>query len=220
MQSNLRRSPGVTANVWTARSRRDRYQATIWLGGGDYARRKSAESLGIVVSEPGNGTVAKRRPVVAAVMVGTCLLVSTACGSSASEAPRSNATAAASSGAQSSVAPTETEAFKGTYRVDYDDGLASTWTATPCGQGCVDVALLSEDSTARILEGQADLKGGKWSMSIWSPDDTICSDGREIAGISVWTWDSSTLDGELAATPGDVCANGLPTPGVPFTMTK
>jgi hypothetical protein len=79
---------------------------------------------------------------------------------------------------------------------------------------------LSEDSTARILEGQADLKGGKWSMSIWSPDDTICSDGREIAGISVWTWDSSTLDGELAATPGDVCANGLPTPGVPFTMTK
>jgi hypothetical protein len=164
--------------------------------------------------------VAKRRPVVAAVMVGTCLLVSTACGSNASEAPRNNAPAAASSGAQSSVAPTETEEFKGTYRVEYDDGLASTWTATPCGQGCVDVALLTENSTSGTLEGQAHLKGGKWSMSIWTPDDTICSDGRKIAGITVWTWDSSTLDGVLDGTHDDVCANGLPTPAVPFTMTK
>src|SRR3954452_105409 len=153
-------------------------------------------------------------------MVGTCLFVGAGCGSRASEALHSNTTAAASSETQSNVAPPDTEEFKGTYRVEYDDGLASTWTASPCGQGCVEVALLSDDASSTILDGQAHLKGSEWSMSIWSPDNTICADGRKIPGMEMWTWDSSTLHGVLGETPGDVCGNGLPTPAVPFTMTK
>jgi len=157
--------------------------------------------------------VPRRRRVFAAVVVGTGLLVGTACGSNTTQAPPSHTAAAAASEAK-------TEEFKGTYRVAYDDHLASTWTVTPCGQGCVEVALTSDDATSNSLDGQAKLNDGKWSMSIWSPDDTVCSDGRKIPGLSKWAWDAATLHGELAATPGDPCGDGSPVPGVGFTMTK
>jgi hypothetical protein len=169
---------------------------------------------GVVVLETGTSNVSRRRRVFAAAVIGTGLLVGTACGSHTTQAsPPSQAAAAASSEAK-------TEEFKGTYRVAYADDLASTWTVTPCGQGCVDVALTSDDATSNGLNGQAKLKDGRWSMQIWSPDDTICSDGRKIPGLSQWAWDAATLNGELAATPGDPCGDGSPVPGVTFTMTK
>lgn len=94
---------------------------------------------------------------------------------------------------------------QGTYKVTYAEGATSTWTVTPCGEGCADVAVRPETESGGIplgppSAGQAHLKDGTWSIAVFKPDGFVCPDGTETAMDAIYTWDTTSLKGSFDAT--------------------
>jgi hypothetical protein len=110
--------------------------------------------------------------------------------------------------------------MSGRYTVHYTEsgGADSTFTATPCGAGCTQVAWPN-------IAGQANLVGNQWRLDLpVVPDAWKCAtDGSLHAGRSHMSWDTTTLAGTEvvthteAACGFDVGSNGNPHP---FTLTK
>jgi hypothetical protein len=96
---------------------------------------------------------------------------------------------------------------------------AEVWTFTPCGNGCTEV-VFADGRTA-----QARLDRGQWRVDDVGNDTAIkcTADGTESTGSAHYSWDPTTLAGQVWATD-DTGACGVP-PGtdttvVPFNLTQ
>jgi hypothetical protein len=80
----------------------------------------------------------------------------------------------------------------------YPDGsqLTSDWYVTPCGDGCISVALGHPDQAA----GEAHLVDGQWTMD--TVETVGCVDGSSVPNaISIHrAWDPVTLAGTIQTT--------------------
>jgi hypothetical protein len=73
--------------------------------------------------------------------------------------------------------------------------VTGDWYVTPCGDGCVSVALTPGGPTR-----QAHLINGQWTLD--STDSLQCEDGTNVpnATNAHYTWDPNTLAGTVVAT--------------------
>jgi hypothetical protein len=120
--------------------------------------------------------------------------------------------------------------LSGTYNYASNEGTTATWTITPCGAGCANVASTDRTDGAgkhySPWNGTAELSGGTWNLTIAQPDAITCySDGSIVPGLAIFSWDATTLSGTLideAPTPGGACGNppGSTTPPIAFTLTQ
>jgi hypothetical protein len=71
----------------------------------------------------------------------------------------------------------------------------SDWYVTPCGDGCVAVALTPGGPTK-----QAHLVNGQWALD--SSDNLECEDGTSVPNATTahFTWDPNTLAGTVVST--------------------
>ena len=71
----------------------------------------------------------------------------------------------------------------------------SDWYVTPCGDGCVAVALTPGGPTK-----QAHLVNGQWALD--STDNLECEDGTSVPNATTahFTWDPNTLAGTVVST--------------------
>lgn len=166
-------------------------------------------------------TLPRGRRTKVATVVGSILLVATACGPNAPAPASRDASGAVSPAPSASDAPAGREIFSGTFKVTYGDGDIKYWNVVSCGPGCADVSQKQDGPTPSTVQGRAEFKGKTWTMTISRPDAFVCHDGSEHAGPSVWTWDATTLEGVFSGQPaGDICGDGKSFPDQSFTLTK
>jgi hypothetical protein len=114
--------------------------------------------------------------------------------------------------------------LSGTYTITYGTGNSATWTVTPCGPGCANVAD-GGTSQAAPYSGTAQLTAGTWNLMVARADAIRCdSDGSIVAGVNLWSWDATTLSGTEVAEypPGGACGKpgGTTTAPITFTLTQ
>jgi hypothetical protein len=97
------------------------------------------------------------------------------------------------------AAPSSADDFNGHYTFTETEpngpAASSDWYVTPCGDGCVNVALKPGGPTK-----QAHLNNGQWSLD--STDSLECEDGTSApdATTAHFTWDANTLTGTVVST--------------------
>ena len=127
--------------------------------------------------------------------------VAVACGGKPAESPNSSPVAGSAS-----TSNTSAPELNGVYKVTGETTGVSTWTVTPCGEGCVDVAVEPETTgeaggTLEVpFRGQAHLKNGEWSMSVIRTDGYVCEDGTDVTVDAIYSWDATSLKGSWDAT--------------------
>jgi hypothetical protein len=114
--------------------------------------------------------------------------------------------------------------------VTYEYGATNTWTVTPCGAGCANIAVKPEtESVAGVEVGQpytqqAHLKGDTWSLAYLQIDGYVCPDGTETAMDAIQSWNVTTLKGTFDTWfhgPGCGKPDGFRTgPTESFTLVK
>jgi len=77
-----------------------------------------------------------------------------------------------------------------------DRSTTNNWYFTPCGDGCVSVALKGAKAF-----GQAKLVGGQWTFDV-TGETAMCQDGTSVPGAlsAHYTWDPTTLAGTVQTT--------------------
>jgi hypothetical protein len=115
--------------------------------------------------------------------------------------------------------------LSGTYTFTVESGNTTTWTVTPCGPGCADVAATNSSAGNAPYSGHAQLAGDRWNMTAARPDALVCGDNSHAAGTTIYSWGAVTLAGTAFSqgSPG-VCGStepgGLRGPVTEFTLTK
>lgn len=110
------------------------------------------------------------------------------------------------------------EPFDGTYSLDNsgEPGALTTWIANST---CGPTACIAHIASSRGWSGDAQLVGGRWTMSVDRPDGTVCLDSQLSGAIQTWSWDPETLNGEVSGVPNGKGAN-CEAPADSFTLTK
>jgi hypothetical protein len=118
-----------------------------------------------------------------------------------------------------SASPAWADDFGGSYRFDSGGPSTwSTWTVTPCGPGCADVAATGGSNWAPY-GGQARLTGSEWTMLSPWPDAGMCN-GTPVTGTRNLTWNADSLSGTgTADSAASTCAPAKTEP-FSFTLTK
>jgi hypothetical protein len=117
------------------------------------------------------------------------------------------------------------EELSGTYTFTVESGNTTTWTITPCGPGCADVAATNSSAGNAPYTGQAQLAGDRWNMTAARPDALTCDDNSRAAGTTIYSWGAVTLAGTAFSQGGPgACGStdpeGLRGPTSEFTLTK
>jgi hypothetical protein len=116
--------------------------------------------------------------------------------------------------------PASAADFSGTYSLSLagaSGGVTTSWTAqsscAPTG-GCV-----AHIVSSRGWSGDAQLTAGRWTMTVDRTDGQSCPDGSRHAESQTWSWDATTLGGEVSGVSADplACPQGMPDA---FTLTK
>lgn len=118
------------------------------------------------------------------------------------------------------ASPAAADDFSGTYRYDHNGPSTwSTWTVTPCGPGCADVAATGGAGWAPY-GGRARMEGGRWTMVSPWPDAGDC-DGTPLVASRTLSLDAATLAGSGFATwEASDCGPTERSDRFPFTLTK
>ncbi|MEB3021727.1 hypothetical protein [[Mycobacterium] crassicus] len=101
--------------------------------------------------------------------------------------------AAAQAGAEVAAVP----AFGGQYAYSYSGGtngnpFATTWTVTPCGDGCVHV-----NTSSGLTDTDAHLVGGRWVFQRYDDAGILCDNHKLMPATVEFRVDPATLRGEL-----------------------
>jgi hypothetical protein len=120
----------------------------------------------------------------------------------------------------------DTGEFAGTYTYQSDTGRLATWTVTPCGSGCADVAVAPvTDPRVAPYGGRAMLNDGQWTMTVQTAQAVRCkppADDVTVPGTVDFSFDDATLSGDAVNTQAvDGCGDpaGAIYQGA-FTLTK
>ena len=114
--------------------------------------------------------------------------------------------------------------LSGTYTFTVETGNTTTWTITPCGPGCANVAATNSSAGNAPYSGQAQL-ADRWNMTAARPDAFTCDDNSRAAGTTIYSWDAVTLAGTAFSqgnpgTCGSSDPNGFRGPTSEFTLRK
>jgi hypothetical protein len=115
--------------------------------------------------------------------------------------------------------PALAEEMTGRYMAQEAGDPPAVWTFTPCGNGCANV-VFSDGRTA-----QATLDRGQWRLDQLDNASAIkcTADGAENPGTAHYSWDPTTLAGQVWATNDSGACGVLPgtdTTGVPFNLAR
>jgi prepilin-type processing-associated H-X9-DG protein len=115
--------------------------------------------------------------------------------------------------------PVWAEEMNGQYMAQEAGDPAAAWTFTPCGNGCANV-VFADGGTA-----QATLDRGQWRLDQLDNATAIkcTADGTENPGTAHYSWDPTTLAGQVWATDDSGACRAIPgtdTAGVPFNLTR
>ena len=104
-----------------------------------------------------------------------------------------------------STSTTSAPEFAGRYKVTYEAGATATWTVTPCGAGCANIAIRPETESGGLPLGapsttQAHLENGNWSIAELVPKGFVCDDGTETDMDATYSWNATSLEGSFDAT--------------------
>jgi flavoprotein len=92
--------------------------------------------------------------------------------------------------------------MSGTYTVQSpNDPQLSTWTITPCGSTCINVASDRIKGTR-----QARLVNLEW---VFSTNQVVCPDGNFVPGRTTYSWNPYTLTGTRRRSSNEVPACGV-----------
>ena len=128
-----------------------------------------------------------------------------------------------------STSATSAPEFDGTYKVTYEAGATATWTVSPCGEGCADIAIRPETESGGLPLGapstaRAHLENDSWSIAKLVPKGFVCDDGTETDMDATYSWNTTSLKGTFDATlHGQGCGqpDGSGTgPPESFTLVK
>jgi hypothetical protein len=114
--------------------------------------------------------------------------------------------AVASTGTSWADGPTRASAgeFSGTYSYRSDSGRFATWSVTPCGPGCADVAVTPvTDPRITPYGGQARLVDGQWYMIVQTAQAVRCNppnDNTTVPGTVEFWFDTASLSGTALNT--------------------
>jgi hypothetical protein len=116
-------------------------------------------------------------------------------------------------------APAWAAEMSGSYWAQEIGDPAAVWTFTPCGNGCAEV-VFADGRTA-----QARLDRGQWRVDDVGNSTAIkcTADGTESPGSAHYSWDPTTLAGQVWATDDTGACGVLPgtdTVGVAFNLTQ
>ena len=99
------------------------------------------------------------------------------------------------------------------------------WSATSCPEACIHInAIARPVAKAFNYSGDAQLAGGRYTLTVDVPDGLRCGDiyyGPTIPTHDVYSWDATTLAGSLQSSY-DVGCNTAPadTNTYPFTLSR
>jgi hypothetical protein len=115
--------------------------------------------------------------------------------------------------------------LSGTYTFTVQSGNTTTWTITPCGPGCANVAATNSSAGNAPYSGQAQLAGDRWNMTAARSDAVTCDDNTRAPGTTIYSWDATTLAGTAFSQAGaGICGstdtNVFRGPTSEFTLTK
>ena len=114
--------------------------------------------------------------------------------------------------------PAWADDFSGRYTLNLiGAGAHTSWTArTTCSPSSQCVAHVSSSSG---WSGDARLAGGRWTMTVDRPDGHSCPDGTRGAELQTWSWDATTLVGQVSGVSAEsaTCPVG---PANDFTLSK
>jgi len=114
--------------------------------------------------------------------------------------------------------PAWADDFSGRYTLNLiGAGAHTSWTArTTCPPSRQCVAHITSSSG---WSGDARLAGGRWTMTVDRPDGHSCPDGTRGAELQTWSWDSTTLVGQVSGVSAQsaTCPVG---PANDFTLSK
>ena len=109
--------------------------------------------------------------------------------------------------------------FSGTYSLSISGapGAPTSWIANstcPASGGCV-----AHITSSTGWSGDAQLAGGRWTMTVDRPDGQSCPDGTRHSELQTWSWDAAALTGQVSGVSKDpaACSQGPPNS---FTLTK
>ena len=116
------------------------------------------------------------------------------------------------------ASPSWADDFSGKYALNLIGSSAHTsWTArTTCPPSSQCVAHITSSSG---WSGDARLAGGRWTMTVDRPNGHSCPDGTRGAELQTWSWDATTLVGEVSGVSAEsaTCPVG---PANDFTLSK
>ena len=115
--------------------------------------------------------------------------------------------------------------LSGTYTFTVESGNTTTWTITPCGPGCANVAAANSSAGNAPYDGQAQLAGERWNMTAARPDALTCNDNSRAPGTTTYSWGGATLAGAAFSqggpgSCGSTDPDGFRGPTTEFTLTK
>lgn len=122
--------------------------------------------------------------------------------------------------------PAAADDFDGQYTISVDED-AATWSVRPCDDAdptaafvqCVHIA--QTGGTEAPWEGIATWAVGYWSLKVQRPDAMACQDGTQIPALVTYSWDASTLAGNMGFRyPGGCGEVPEQSVAVPFTLAK
>ncbi|MCV7011793.1 hypothetical protein [Mycolicibacterium madagascariense] len=98
--------------------------------------------------------------------------------------------------------PAAADDFTGTYSVTLigATGQSSWSTRTACAPAGSCVAHVTSSVG---WSGNATLSGNRWTMTVARADGHSCPDGTRHAEMQTWSWDATTLDGEVGGVSTD-----------------
>jgi hypothetical protein len=114
--------------------------------------------------------------------------------------------------------PAWADDFSGTYSLNLiGAGATTAWTARDaCGPSSGCVAHITSSSG---WSGDAQLVSGRWTMTVDRSDGHSCPDGTRGAELQTWSWDATTLVGQVSgvSAASATCPVG---PANDFTLRK
>jgi hypothetical protein len=125
--------------------------------------------------------------------------------------------AAATGCAVALAVPAWADELNGVYSVAWDDGENTTWTFTPCGEGCVHVT-----SNKGGWSTNGHLANGTWTLDQYQSNFT-CKNGPSLPQTNNVTIDAATLSGTSVVKYQTACPGDPPGPGsatVHMKLTK
>lgn len=103
------------------------------------------------------------------------------------------------------ASPAVADDFSGTYSLNLiGAGATTSWsTRTECSTSNVCVAHVTSSAG---WSGDATLSGNRWTMTVARADGHSCPDGTRHAELQTWSWDATTLDGQVSGVSTDNAA--------------